>query len=143
MLHSIIPDPKEDSRTLADVKFQVGDFLLLSIMRKRQQSNKRLAPHPDPKLKMQEGWEYQPRPTILHQLSYTPVAGDGSASKSTSSVAAAPAHAALPGDTVAADSEEEPGEAEMQRREGTSMSVDGPTVTSLVQQPLLGASAEA
>ncbi|CDJ44963.1 Histone deacetylase complex subunit SAP18, related, partial [Eimeria tenella] len=67
MLHSIIPDPKEDSRTLADVKFQVGDFLVLSIIRK-QKTNKKLAPHPDPKLQMQEGWEFAPRPSVLQQL---------------------------------------------------------------------------
>ncbi|ESS32886.1 Sin3-associated polypeptide SAP18 [Toxoplasma gondii VEG] len=39
LLHSTIPDLKEDSKTLADVKFQIGDFLLLSIVKEKKDTD--------------------------------------------------------------------------------------------------------
>ncbi|KAL8275526.1 hypothetical protein Esti_000477 [Eimeria stiedai] len=93
MLHSVIPDPATDSRTLAEVKFQVGDFLVLSILRKPSTS-KRLAPHPDPKLQMKEAWDYQPKPTMLHQLAAAPRQMRSSSSSNGAALPAAAAAAA-------------------------------------------------
>lgn len=41
---------------MQDVKFQVGDFLVLSILRKKKGQRQQL-PRPDPKLRMREGWD--------------------------------------------------------------------------------------
>ncbi|PFH32749.1 Sin3-associated polypeptide SAP18 [Besnoitia besnoiti] len=59
LLHSTIPDPKEDSKTLADVKFQIGDFLLLSIVKEKKDAEDRVLPRTGLRQTRTtaEGWE--------------------------------------------------------------------------------------
>ncbi|CBZ52522.1 conserved hypothetical protein [Neospora caninum Liverpool] len=57
LLHSTIPDLKEDSKSLADVKFQIGDFLLLSIVKDKKDADNHLSRAGQPLRTTAGGWE--------------------------------------------------------------------------------------